>query len=62
MHRGSGLLAGWGGASAYLFVGEFEAMENAASGTKILAETEYGMWARPRPTSEPAGEGVGAGS
>ncbi len=54
MHRGSGLLAGWGAAAPYLFLGRFQAVRNQQAGRDILIETEYGIWARRRPASQPA--------
>lgn len=53
MHQASGVLAGWGRAGPYLLLGRFRAVHNPQAGQAIQAETEYGMWARPQPTSRP---------
>lgn len=53
LHQSSGVLAGWGRAGPYLFLGRFRAVHNPEAGQTIRAETEYGMWARPHPTTRP---------
>jgi hypothetical protein len=54
LHSSSGVLAGWSRAGPYLFLGRFRAVYNPEAGRTVRAETEYGMWARPQPTTQPA--------
>jgi hypothetical protein len=54
LHSSSGVLAGWSRAGPYLLLGRFHAVHNPEAGRPIQAETEYGIWARPQPTSRPA--------
>ena len=54
LHRSSGILAGWSRAGPYLLLGRFRAMHNPQAGQTVRAETEYGIWARPQPTTRPA--------